>query len=87
MEEGKVDDQRVAYQILDVKYVKAMGREVSWDPEVNSDLYPNDWFSNMNYAQKANILAEAIEKKCLIRETEAYLNIIEGVKTEKKNRK
>lgn len=80
MKQTDMDNVRLAYQIMEVKYIKAMGREVSWDINKNSDLFPFDWFSNSNYVKKANILAEAIEKKCLIMETLGYLDIIEGVR-------
>ena len=78
--ENQMSNQDMAYHILEVKYVKAMGREVSIDPRVNRDLYPSNWFSNENFILKSQILAEAIKKKCLIVETESYLKIEEGIK-------
>lgn len=78
-----INEQDIAYSILEIQYIKAMGREVSIDPRANQDLYPYDWFSNGNLVKKAQILSEAIEKKCLIIETEGYAEIQEGVKKEK----
>lgn len=82
MSNEAMNKQDVAYSVLEVKYVKAMGREVSIDPRTNQDLYPSGWFSNGNLIKKARILSEAIEKKCLIIETEGYAEIQEGVKNE-----
>jgi len=75
-----IEKKELLFYIMTVKYIKAMRREVSKDPKVNSDLYPTYWFTNKDYIKKTNILAEAIEKKCLISETKGYLDIIEGVK-------
>ena len=75
-----MNEEEMIYTVLQVKYVKTMGREVSIDPIVNQDLYPYDWCSIGNLIKKSNILIEAIEKKCLIVETEGYTEIQEGVK-------
>lgn len=75
-----MSNQDLVYNILETKYVKSRGRKVSIDPRANQDLYPAGWFSNGNLIKKSNILAEAIEKKCLIIETEGYAEIQEGVK-------
>ena len=83
MSNEEINKQDLAYSILEVKYIKAMGREVSMDPRKNSDLYPFGWFTNGNLAIKARILLEAIEKKCLIVETIGYLEIEEGVRNER----
>ena len=68
------------YKMMEINYIKAMGREVSSNPIDNDDLYPLDWFSNQNYRKKIDILTEAIDKKILIIDTEGYNEIIEGVK-------
>lgn len=68
------------YKMMEINYIKAMGREVSSNPIDNDDLYPLDWFSNQNYRKKIDILTEAIDKKILIINTEGYNEIIEGVK-------
>ena len=80
-----MSNEDLAYSILEIKYIKAMGREVSIDQRPNKDLYPSDWFSIGNTIKKMKILAEAIEKKCLIIDTKGYAEIEEGVKTEKKD--
>ncbi len=82
MDIEKISNEDIIYNILDVKYVKTMGREVSSNPEDNQDLYPKGWFSNNNLQLKADILAEAIEKKCLIVDTIGYSELEEGVKKE-----
>lgn len=79
-----MDNNDLAVSILEVKYIKAMGREVSLDFRTNMDLYPTGWFSIGNSVIKMKILAEAIEKKCLIVDTKEYAKIEEGVRTEKK---
>lgn len=68
------------YKMMEINYIKAMGREVSSNPIDNDDLYPLDWFSNQNYRKKIDILTEAIDKKILIIDTEGYNEIIEGIK-------
>ena len=35
-----MSNEDLAYSILEIKYIKAMGREVSIDPRTNKDLYP-----------------------------------------------
>ena len=82
MSNEAMNKQDIVYNILEIKYVKAMGREVSIDPRANQDLYPYGWFSNGNLIKKASILLEAIEKKCLIIETEGYAEIEEGVENQ-----
>ena len=72
MSNEAINKHDLAYNILEVNYVKAMGREVSIDPRDNQDLYPPGWFFNGNFIKKARILLEAIEKKCLIIDTEGY---------------
>ena len=85
MDIDKINDKEFVCRMLETKYIRAMGREVSWKIGENSDLYPAGWFSNSDYIKKAEILAEAIEKKCLIIETSKYLEVIEGVRRIEKN--
>ena len=40
-----LNEEKIAYLAVDVQYVKAMGREVSWDIRKNADLYPSGWSS------------------------------------------
>jgi len=70
----------MVYKMMEINYIKAMGREVTSNPLDNDDLYPLDWFTNQNYRKKIDILTEAIDKKILIINTEGYNEIIEGVK-------
>lgn len=72
-------DDKIKYYMFSVKYVEAMGRQVS-ENNSNLDLYPLDWFSNQDYKLKTEILKEAIEKRILIINTMGYQEIIEGIK-------
>ena len=69
-------DSEAIYLMLDVLYVKAMGREIksplSEDGYSSMDLYPVDWF-NMSYDTRINILNEAIKTKHYIANTASYL--------------
>ena len=75
----EISAEDILYSIIDINYIKTMGRSVSSDPIQNSDLYPPEWFFIKNLKIKIEVLNEAIEKKCLIKDTESYLNMIEGV--------
>ena len=81
-----MSNKDLAYSILEIKYIKTMGREVSIDPRVNQDLYPTGWYSIENTTKKMKILTEAIEKKCLIIDTKGYAEIEEGVKSDNKSK-
>ena len=84
MEENKEkQEQEMVCHMLEVRYEKSRGREISWKPLANRDLYPDDWHSSHNYVKKARVLAEAIEKGCLITETTEYLDMVEGVRRNK----
>ena len=76
----KMSNLDIAISILEIQYIKAMGREVSIDPRINQDLYPVVWASISNSNIKAKILKEAIDKKCLIKDTKGYSEIQEGVR-------
>ena len=76
----KMSNLDIAISILEIQYIKAMGREVSIDPRINQDLYPAGWASISNSNIKAKILKEAIDKKCLIKDTTEYSQIQEGVR-------
>lgn len=84
MNNFNISQEEIVYNIVNVRYIKAMGREVSANYRENSDLYPYGWFSIQDSNKKIEILNEAIEKKCLIKDTLGYLDVIEGVK-EKNN--
>ena len=70
-------------QMLEAKYVRAMGRKVEWKENINDDLYPEEWFIKKDYVRKANILGEAIKNKCLIVNTTRYLEWKEEIKKKK----
>lgn len=79
--ENKINEDELEYIRLDVQYTKAMGREMAVGQ--NMDLYPLNWFSSKDYKQKSSILREAIEKKCLIKDTDQYIATKEGVEINK----
>lgn len=83
MNEKEIGEQEIICHMLEVQYEKNNGRKITWKPLDNNDLYPCNWFSNKNYLKKAEILAKAIKKGCLIAEIDEALDIIEGVKIEK----
>lgn len=74
-----MDDLKFIYLLLEIKYVKANGREVVYG-NANDDLYPMDWYLDENYESKIKILEEAIEKKVKIVDTSSYQETIEGIK-------
>ena len=75
-----MSNEEFIYQILEVKYVKAMGRELTLEPMSNQDLYPSNWFSRTDYKNKSEILAQAIELGVLIVDTPKFQAGIEGVR-------
>lgn len=71
--------EKLACQMLEIDYIKAMGRKVTWEDD-NRDLFPQDWYINGNYKKKTIILNEAINKKILIINTDGYQDFVEGVR-------
>ena len=71
-------DDKLLYNILEVKYLKMFGREITYELNDNYDLYPNDWYLNKDYELKNKILLEALEKKLMIVDTDLYQMNIEG---------
>lgn len=63
--------------LLEAKYIKTMGREVSNNPKENDDLFPTNWNFDINYDSKIEMLTDAIENKCLIIETKYYNNSVQ----------
>lgn len=62
-------------RMMEVSYISQYNRT----PEDNNqDLYPLGWHANQNYNEKIKILAEAVDNKKTIIETEAYQSMIEG---------
>lgn len=78
MEESK--QLEMVCHMLEVQYEKSRGRVIFSKELDNNDLYPRTWFSNKDYLKKAKVLAEAIEKGCLITETTEYLDVVGCVK-------
>ena len=61
------------YIMAELAYKKA-------NPEAKEEeLYPFDWYSHNNYKLKTEIIAEAIQNKKLIRDTEKYRLLQEHV--------
>lgn len=77
---NNISNEQFIYQILEVKYVKSRGRELSLEPMANQDLYPSNWFSRTDYKNKSEILAQAIELGTLIVDTPKFQEGIEGVR-------
>lgn len=71
-------DDKLLYNILDVKYLKMFGRKVTYNFNDNYDLYPNGWYLIDDYEFKCRILLEALEKQEKIINTDLYQNNIEG---------
>lgn len=44
------------------------------------ELFPSDWYSISNYKVKVEIIAEALNNKCLISETQKYQDRVEGIR-------
>ena len=44
------------------------------------ELFPSDWYSINNYKVKVEIIAEALNNKCLIAETQKYQDRVEGIR-------
>lgn len=78
--DNNISNEKLIYQIMEIKYIKSRGREMSLESMANQDLYPSSWFSNTDYRKKTEILAEAIELGLLIIDTPKYQENIEGVR-------
>jgi len=64
--------------MIQTMFVMRKGRNVE---DNNHDLFPMGWHSSSNYNVKIEAMFEAIEKGIDLIETEAYQQIIEGVRT------
>lgn len=62
-------------RMMEVSYISQYDRKPTDD---NRDLYPIGWNDNQDYNEKIKILAEAVDRKKTIIETEAYQSIVEG---------
>ena len=58
--------------------------EITYTRENNKlneeELFPADWYSISDYKTKVEIIAEALNEKCLIAETKKYQDRVEGVR-------
>ena len=69
-------DEKMVCAILEVKYLKMFGREITYDPYANIDLYPYDWYQIYDYKLKAKMMSEALDKKIKIQDTDLYMSAI-----------
>lgn len=76
-------DDKMICNILEIKYLKMFNREITYDLDDNSDLYPNDWYINQDYELKSRILLEAIKNNKKIENTALYQSTIEGIRLNK----
>lgn len=70
-------DSNFVYTLLEVKYLKMFGREITYEFNANSDLFPYDWNQMYDNNLKIDILTEALTKKIKIVNTDAYVNNID----------
>lgn len=61
------------YALAEVSYKMIVGKLVD-----NSKLFPDGWYSINDISFRTNILAEAIEKKCIVENTCLYIDYIKN---------
>lgn len=73
-----MNEQEMHYSL----YLMAEHNYINAHPDLTEDeLFPPDWYRSQNYFLKNKILAEALIKGILVRETERYQkHFIEGVR-------
>lgn len=68
----------------DLDYRLYVLAEIAYEKEnegkSEEELFPSDWYSISNYKTKIEIIEEAIKNKILIKDTQKYLNRVEGVR-------
>lgn len=68
----------------DLDYRLYVLAEIAYEKEnpgkTEEELFPLDWYSITNYKSKIEIIEEAIKNKVLIKDTQKYINRIEGVR-------
>ena len=78
-----INEYDVALNIVEMLYIKKMGKIYDLSKldeyDIRKYLFPNNW-SYYNYDFKFEILKEAIEKNCLIDDTESLNNYYKGLK-------
>jgi len=62
------------YVIAEMNYKKKNDRKH------DKELFPPKWYSNYDYKFKVNVLAEAMKKNILIRDTDLYKNMLLDIK-------
>lgn len=65
-----MDNDKLEYMKREAYYIEMMGKSI----EESFQLFPINWYTNNNYKLKKNVLDEAIQKKCLVEQTELYSN-------------
>lgn len=75
-----IDDLLIG--ILEINYLQLWGRLPGIENEYNRDLYPFNWY-DFSTEKKCKILAEAIQYKKKIVETNCYQQLMEDVKFSK----
>ena len=68
------DNDYKLYVLAEIAYKK------EHENEHEDLLFPSDWYSIKDYKTKIEIIAEAINKNCIIQYTDLYKERIEGVK-------
>mgnify|MGYP003299963646 FL=1 len=66
------DEDYKLYVLAEITYTK--------ENENREDIFPADWYSINNYKAKVEIIAEALNNKCLIAETKKYQDRVEGIR-------
>ena len=62
------------YVLAEITYIKENGNLKE------EDLFPADWYSINDYKSKVEIIAEALNNKCLVAETQKYQDRVEGIR-------
>ena len=79
----KINEYDVAINVVELTYIERMKKIYDLSKlnayEIRRYLFPNYW-SYYNYDFKFEILKEAIEKNCLIDDTESLNNYYKGLK-------
>ena len=66
------DEDYKLYVLAEITYTK--------ENENREDIFPADWYSIRDYKTKVEIIAEAINNKCLIIDTKKYQDRVEGIR-------
>lgn len=69
-------DNRLLWNVLEVKYLKMFGREISCNPNDSYDLFPLGWYLDIDVDTKIKILLEALENNKKIVDTSLYQDML-----------